>query len=475
MLKNLSLVLLMSSTLLTQVTYAMKDEESEDNNLFQIHPNKPPSSEKNDGEDFCKSGLSFLREGKLKEGIQSLKKAMKLGNVEARYKLALMYEEGINVKEKPQKALQLYRKLLELNHERAKNNYIQLNKKLIRLDRKKLMELIEKGHVDAMVDLADLYMSEEKVSEKKKEKAIKFYDTAIEKGNARAMNRLAKVYEEDYFDNTDYTDEPMVLYSNNKGSWEGVRSIFYKIKALMLYKQASDLGDEKARKNLNQLCEKLTPSFQKGSEKEFCINGSRINQQAGLLTTYLVQGKDIKECQFLEHFLEEPYVELSPFYVRGWMYENGYGVEPDIMKAFESYFDIIHCIGNFIPSDWSRIAKKAYEAVTKIEDPESRWVIANRGLIARYEPEETRKLFENIIQKVTNYDIKGRALSDLAYMYKKGIGTEKDIEAAKKLYKQASDLGNEEGRRMYEHLTNLPEELPSSEFNNETGYGDEYF
>jgi TPR repeat protein len=128
--KKLSLVFMVTSSLVAQATYAMKDKENK-----QLAIQQKPCSSKSSIEESEEENLELcyslytrgLEQRDPKERIEYFRSAAFNGHTEAMYDVAMMYENGEGVDPNPEEALKLYKKARDLNDDEGKENYIRLS------------------------------------------------------------------------------------------------------------------------------------------------------------------------------------------------------------------------------------------------------------------------------------------------------------------------------------------------------------
>ena len=202
--------------------------------------------------------------------------------------LAMMYVKGQGVSQDYAKAIELYKKALELGNTSAMYNLARLYEKGqgVSQDYKKAKELYEKAvelnNLDAMFNLALMYQKGEGVSQDYS-KAKELYEKAVELGDSEALFNLALMYQ--------------------KG--EGVSQNY--IEAIELYKKAASIGDAKSMYQLGDIY----------------LSGDGVKRD------YLEAFRWFEKAVELDHD--------AAMYMIANMYENGYGVEANLEKALEFY------------------------------------------------------------------------------------------------------------------------------------------
>lgn len=182
--------------------------------------------------------------------LNNLDKAVKCNSGEAYCRYGTLYEKGKYVERDIQKAIEYYKKGIELNNKNAQIRlsycYLNIGSEYEKTDIDKAVEYykmsIELENSDAHEKLVDLYLKLGSKCEKTDvQKAIEYYKKGIELESSEAKNKLANLYL-DLGSECEKTDTQ---------------------KAIEYYKEAIDLGNLKAHKkfadlylNLGSECEK---------------------------------------------------------------------------------------------------------------------------------------------------------------------------------------------------------------------------
>ena len=329
-------------------------------------------------------------EGTIKDPIKALEiyqKAIKMGNTNAMYNSAIIYEKRDGVQKNLNKAIELYEMAASFGHYRAMNNLaiiyktgdesfgvkknfsraIQLYEQAIQLGSFYFylfyfifiyfyyfylflfilfILFILKGYVNSLYNLAIIYKSGDEKEGIKKDvkKAIELYEKACEKGDSNSMYNLAIIYK--------------------KGE-EGVEKDLKR--AMELYEKASQQGKAKAMHNLAVI-------YQRGEKKagikknlikaiEYYQKASLLDYPASIHNLSIIykngdenEGiqKDVKKSiELLER--SASLGQLKSMYVLSRIYEHGdqaNGIEMDLDKA--CFFIFKRYISDFDPKYQSK-------------------------------------------------------------------------------------------------------------------------
>lgn len=357
------------------------------------------------------SSMSMYRAGMILFDLKDYSNAFKYfdmawknGNSDSRNNLAILYQNGYGVKKNLEKAIELFELSAKENDDFALNRLgmIYLTEKK---DGQKAKYYFEKssllGNSDSSYNLAFLY-HEGRYLKQDIPIAIQLYETSIQKfKNTRSMVNLGYIYQLGF----------------------GVKKDVEK--TVKFYQMAVDLGDSHAMCILGLL-------YQDGKEVkqdiQKCIqlyeSAISLNNPDGMYNLALLyhEGTHVKRdiqksIKLYEKSLE--YGNISSLSILGQIYYLEHDVEKDIKKSIDYY-------------------EKAIEY--GIDD---QYVYYNLGSIylskslGYRNPNKAFNLFEKSM-KLGHL----KSMNNLALMYEKGEGVEKNIEKSLELYFKAIKLGN---------------------------------
>lgn len=213
-------------------------------------------------------GSELIKQKKLREGIQWLKKAAAQDHAEATFELASYYELGIGVNKDYRMAQALYEEAIQQGHRDAQFNLalLMINEQAPFKDLKKARELMEglaeKDDVDAKYSLSVMYSESLGTIPTNPDKTLLWLGAAAYEGHPQAQFNLGLQYlrgdfvKKDekqafsWFRKSAEKDMPeaqfnlALMYENGHGTNADLTE------ALYWYESASQLGDANAQQNL---------------------------------------------------------------------------------------------------------------------------------------------------------------------------------------------------------------------------------
>ncbi len=226
--------------------------------------------------------------------------AVEKGHAGAMYNLALLYgDEYKNYEE----AKKYYLMAVEKGHANAMNNLALLYEneyKNYEEAKKYYLMAVEKGHAGAMYNLALLYGDEYK----NYEEAKKYYLMAVEKGHANAMNNLAVLYQNEY---KNYEEAKkyylMAVEKGDAGAMYNLALLYhseYKSyeEAKKYYLMAVEKGDANAMNNLALLYENEYKNYEEAKKYYLmAVEKGDANAMYNLALLYQNEYKEYDEAE----------------------------------------------------------------------------------------------------------------------------------------------------------------------------------
>lgn len=202
---------------------------------------------------------------------------------------------------------------------------------------------IDMGNTDAMTDLANMYYDDDRITPDHN-KAIELLQKAVQMNNSSAMNNLALIH-----DNNNNRESAIILLEkaiqldNDRVAMHNLANIYMeeneKEKAFELYKKSAELGDSDSMFELASIYE-ADGKYEMAIEwYEKAIESGNPDAPLRLANMYC-EGKGIKYDY--EKFIQlmEKAIELGcndAIYGNAYRYHHGYGVEQNYELAIEWY------------------------------------------------------------------------------------------------------------------------------------------
>jgi len=301
---------------------------------------------------------------------------------------------------------------------------------------------IEKGDINAMVNLGILYKNEKKDIAG----AEKYYQMAIEKGNARAMVNLGYLYMNEKKDIAGA--EKYYQMAIEKGDTRAMINLGYLyesekkdiVGAEKYYQMAIEKGDTQAMVNLGYLYEEEKKDIA-GAEKYYQMAIEKGNTDAMFNLGYLYHvKKDIASAEkYYQMAIEKGDVEAMVNL--GNLYKNE---KKDIAGA-EKYYqmaiekgdvDAMVNLGNLYKNEKKDIvvAEKYYQIAIEKENTNAMINLGNLYKTEKKDIAVAEKYYRMAIEKGNT-----NAMVNLGYLY---LREKKDIAQAEKYYQMAFEKGN---------------------------------
>ncbi len=292
------------------------------------------------------------------EAIEWYQKAAEQGFAEAQYRLGVCYQNGDGVDKNMTKAVELYRKAAAQGHAEAQYNlavcyysgFDSIESVAPDMTRAAVWfrKAAEQGYVKAQYNLAVCYYNGAGVT-KDMEKAVEWYQKAAEQGFAEAQYNLAVCYY-----NGDGVDKNIIgaieLYQ--KAAEQGFAEAQYRLgvcyqngdgvdknmtKAVELYRKAAAQGHAEAVELSRKVAEQERAEAVELSRKV----AERGHAEAVVLSRKVAEQERAEAVELSRKVAEDAKaVKLSRAeaqYRLGVCYQNGDGVEKNIIKAIELY------------------------------------------------------------------------------------------------------------------------------------------
>eukprot|EP00040_Diaphanoeca_grandis_P004090 m.27012 g.27012 ORF g.27012 m.27012 type:complete len:731 (+) comp15637_c1_seq1:492-2684(+) len=328
----------------------------------------------------------------IKKAVEFYQMAVDQGDSSAQYNLGLCYATGDGVKQDLVKAAKLYQLAADQGDELAQYNlgHAYANGNGVKLDHVKAAELYQKsadqGDVCAQYNLAHAYANGHGVL-KNWEKAVELYTMAADQGYELAQYNLAHAYANGNGTTQDYA-KAAELYK--KAADQGYKYAQYNLghayangngvaqsytKAVELYKLAADQGYTLAQYNLGHAyaygngvprdLSKAAQMYELAAAQGYstaCYNvarlyeaGTGVEADYGKAAEYFFKaanGVDPPDYKIAESSLDKVVKlcelassndkarrHLNAIHSMGYIFEHGFGVTTDILRAMKYYFD----------------------------------------------------------------------------------------------------------------------------------------
>ena len=360
--------------------------------------------------------------------------------------------------------------------------------------------LAENGNVDAQIAIGEYYLHRALVARDEDVKMAKpWFTLAANHGSAEAMYKLGKLYWRDldcenafkYFLKSAQLGYVPALYKTAECYWQGIGVNKNSDECLRWLKMSSDhevsnayfalgnifeYGDLNQIPNINIAKEYYIKAYDAGCDclKQICRCENKILKSKELLSRKDVTEEDqytIGLSYARGEGVEQDWTEAAKWFALAsdaghveasarlaWCYFNGKGVQKDLIRAFSLYryaaeqdLDTAqYCLGwcyahgYGVPQDYKnavvwfeKAAKKGN--VNAIKNLAWCYTTGN-GVNLDYS--KAVSLYERIEDGFGFRTQLAAIKTNLAYLYKNGLGCEKRLEDAKYLYMEAARLGN---------------------------------
>ena len=346
-------------------------------------------------------------------------------NIESQYKLGLMYEQGIKVKQDLKKACEWYEKAANQGDINAQCKLADIYYKGqgIKRDFAKAFEWYEKlakqGNTEAQYRLGWMYQRGEGVQQSYP-KAFFWYEKAIEKNYAPAQRELG------------------YLYYNYQGIYKGIKQDWEK--AIYFFEKAGNQGDPAAQFGLGVMY----------------LNGERVKKNYSKSIEWF--GKAACQKNETDPYLLG-YVSNSQFHL-GHVYKYKVSSKENLQKAFFLFEKVanqgdargqneiasMYLNGSVVKQDYEK-AVYWYEKSAKQGNQYSQTaqyylgILYSKGKGVKQDYEKAVYWYEKSAKQGNEY-----AQYNLACLYNNGDGVKQDLQKAKEWYEKAANQGNAEAQ-----------------------------
>ena len=438
--------------------------------------------------DWVKRGFNAKKAGEYKKALKYFTLASQAGSAESMALVGSMYARGEGVDQDDAKAQEWYSKSAELGNIEAMHvlGHLLLETSSHQDFKKSLywfQKAADKGNTDSMLMLAEFYRNGKGVPVNSK-LAIDWYQKASAAGNKEAAAQLAQYEDELLQIEEDSLNDKRLLRRAQSAMNEGKTTV-----ALRCYQKSADKGNLKAMLKLAEIYEdgiivkkdfnKSFKLYLKAAEKGDISSMVKVGE-------YYADGrgvtKDLKEAhKFYEKAAQKGNSTAILQLARN--YENGSGVEKNLSTALKWYSKSADS-GNYLAHtkivELKKLIeqdaqKRATEKLRQLEAMKAQNKIAKARTLSDNLPDNSDTAQESKSSSHSSADVeKSEEFYELGLKYYKGDGIPQDFDKAWKYFDLAAQSGNVDAiyhiGLMHEHesdygkLKNLSRDMALSAF-----------